>query len=96
MIDIRLEMQARRSVTTMKGKPAKIGIQLAAIVVLMIVTTGVAPEANSEDRPKGLASVLIEGASAHARYVVDGSPVSVEYDSESTRPLVLSAFAAPA
>ena len=68
----------------------EIGIRQASIL-LLLATAGLACDKGDDGSPKGLASILIEGASQTARYHVDGHAVEFPYDQSDTSPLVVSA-----
>jgi hypothetical protein len=68
----------------------EIGARLASIL-LLLATAGLACDGGDDGSPKGLASILIEGASQTARYHVDGHAVEFPHHESATSPLVVSA-----
>jgi hypothetical protein len=68
----------------------EVGACLAPIL-LLLATAGLACDKGDDSSRKGLASILIEGASQTARYRIDGHVVEFPYNQSATSPLVISA-----
>jgi hypothetical protein len=71
-------------------KTKGIGACLASILILSS-PAGWASEEDDASHSKGLASILIEGASETATYSIDGRAVNIPYTQPATQPLVIKA-----
>jgi hypothetical protein len=62
-----------------------------ASTLIVFSSAGLASEKDDASSSKGLASILIEGASETATYYIDGRAVKIPYTQPVTRPLVIKA-----